>query len=223
MTQANSIVNIFVKGLTRILCIVDDSELAKVPAQGPLIVVSNHINFIEVPILYTHLQPRRLTGFAKAETWNNPLMGKLFDMWDAIPLNRGEADASAFRSAMEALEQKKILAITPEGTRSGHGQLQQGHPGIIHLAYLSKAPILPLVYYGSECLKKNLYRLRRTDFHIRVGRTFQIVFPNGKVTHDVRMTILNEIMYQLAQLLPLENRGYYTDLSKLTTQYLSFT
>jgi hypothetical protein len=34
--------------------------------------------------------------------------------------------------------------------------------------------------------------------------------------------IADEIMYQMAELLPAEYRGYYSDLSKTTTNYLNF-
>ena len=90
-----------VRSLTRILCDVDDSQLIKVPQQGPLILACNHINFMEVPLVFTHLQPRKVTAFAKAETWDNPVMGYLFDLWGAIPIQRGEADTVAFRKALE--------------------------------------------------------------------------------------------------------------------------
>ena len=58
-----------IRGLVGLLCRVDDAQLALVPARGPLILVANHINFLEVPLLYTYLQPRPVTGLAKAETW----------------------------------------------------------------------------------------------------------------------------------------------------------
>src|SRR4030042_952517 len=121
MSLAYTVVTKSIKGITRILCNVDDNQLVNVPEHGPLIIASNHINFMEVPLLYTHLQPRAVTGFAKAETWNNPAMGYLFDLWGAIPLRRGEADTRAFRLALKALQSGKILAVAPEGTRSRHG------------------------------------------------------------------------------------------------------
>jgi 1-acyl-sn-glycerol-3-phosphate acyltransferase len=105
-----------------------------------LILVANHINFLEVPIMFTHLQPRPVTGFAKVETWNNPAMGALFDLWGAIPLKRGSADTVAFKRGLEVLEAGKILAVAPEGTRSGNGMLQKGHPGVVMLA-LRSGPI----------------------------------------------------------------------------------
>ena len=222
MSLVYSVVTSSIKILTQILCAIDDSQLSKVPDQGPLIIASNHINFIEVPVVYTHLQPRAVTGFVKAETWENPVMGFLFDLWGGIPIQRGEADSNAIRSALTALKQDKILAIAPEGTRSGDGKLKRGHPGIVMLAHLSNAPILPLVYYGGEKLRDNLNRLRRTDFHIQVGKIFKLSFPEGKSDRDLRTMMVDEIMYQMASLLPPKYRGYYTDLTKLSTNYLNF-
>jgi 1-acyl-sn-glycerol-3-phosphate acyltransferase len=222
MSLAYNVVTSSIKSLTRILCNVDDSQLIKVPDHGPLIIASNHINFMDVPLLFTHLQPREITGFAKAETWDNPVMGRLFDLWGAIPIQRGEADTSAFRSALQALSQGKILAIAPEGTRSGHGRLGQGFPGIVMLAYHSNAPILPLVYYGGERFRDNINRFRRTDFHIRVGRLFKLSFQAAQLSREIRNQMVDEIMYQLALLLPVEYRGYYSDPTKITTNYIAF-
>jgi 1-acyl-sn-glycerol-3-phosphate acyltransferase len=222
MNLTYSVVTTSIKSLTRILCNIDDSQLVKVPERGPLIIASNHINFIEVPVMYTHLQPRAITGFAKAETWNNPAMAFLFDLWGAIPIKRGEVDKNAIRNALEALNAGKILAIAPEGTRSEHGRLGRGHPGIVVLAQHSNAPILPLAYYGGERLRDNINRLKRTDFKIKVGKTFRIQFPIGKLGREVRDVMVDEIMYQIARLLPESYRGYYSDLTLASTNYVSF-
>ena len=222
MKLANRIVFSTIKALIRLLCRVDDAQLARVPDQGPLIIVANHVNFLEVPLIYTHLQPRPLTGFAKVEAWDNPVIGALFSLGGAIPLYRGEADVTAFRQALKALEAGHILAVAPEGTRSGHGRLQQGRPGIVLLALRSSAPLLPLVYYGGELFWRNLARLRRTDFHIAVGQPFYLDAGGAKVTRQVRRRMIDEVMYQMAALLPPPYRGVYSDLTAATETYLRF-
>jgi 1-acyl-sn-glycerol-3-phosphate acyltransferase len=222
MNFAYAVVNTSIKGLTRILCNVDDSQLSNVPRRGPLIIASNHINFMDIPLVFTHLQPREITGFVKAETWDNPVMALLFNLWGAIPIQRGEVDPTAFRSGLDALKQGKIVGVAPEGTRSGHGKLGCGLPGIVMLAHHSKSPILPLVYYGGEKFHDNINRLKRTDFHIRVGRKFRLNIPEDKLDKEIRRKTIDEVMFQLAILLPLEYRGYYSDLSRLSTNYLEY-
>jgi 1-acyl-sn-glycerol-3-phosphate acyltransferase len=222
MNLVYTVVTTSIKSLTRILCNVDDSQLKNVPGHGPLILAINHINFMDAPLMYTHLQPREITGFAKAETWNNPAMALLADLWGAIPIRRGEADTQAFRSAFEALRKGKILAIAPEGTRSGHGRLGRGHPGIVIVAQHGLTPILPVVFFGGERLRENLNRFKRTNFSIRVGKVFTLEFPDGKLERVVRDQMVEEIMYQIASLLPVEYRGFYSELSLMSTNYLHF-
>ena len=220
MSLAYNMVNTTIKSLARILCRVDASALASVPVQGPLLLVANHINFLDAPVVYTHLQPRPLTGIVKAETWDNPVMGLLFDIWGAIPIRRGEPDTTALRLALEALNAGKIVAVAPEGTRSGNGRLKRGYPGIITLALRSCAPILPLAYYGGERFRDNLSHLRRTDFHIVVGSPFTVETGGEKVTRQVRQAMTDEIMYQIAALLPPAYRGEYANLEAATQKYL---
>jgi 1-acyl-sn-glycerol-3-phosphate acyltransferase len=222
MTLTYRVVFSMIKRLMRILCRVDDAQLARVPDQGPLLIVANHVNFLEVPLIYTHLQPRPLTGFAKVEAWDNPFIGALFSMGGAIPLYRGEADVLAFRQALKALEAGRILALAPEGTRSGHGRLQRGRSGAVLLALRSGAPLLPLVYYGGELFWHNLTRLRRTDFHTVVGQPFYLDAGGVKVTRQVRQQMIDEVMYQMAALLPPAYRGVYSDLTAATEAYLRF-
>lgn len=211
-----------IRGMTHILCRIDGQALERVPEHGPLILVSNHVNFLEIPVVFTHLQPRPVTGFAKSETWDDPLLGRLFSLWQAIPIKRGEADIAALRKGLAALEQGKIVAISPEGTRSGHGRLQQGRPGVVSFALMSGAPLLPLVYYGGENFHNNLRRLRRTDFYIRVGRQFTLDLHGVKVTQAVRQKIADEIMYQLAALLPPVYRGVYANSAAASSHFLVF-
>ncbi len=216
------VVNAVVKRLTRMLCRVDDAQLQRVPRRGPLILVTNHVNFLDVPVIYTHLQPRPLTGFAKIETWDDPLLGPLFTLWRIIPIRRGEADVEAFRRGLAALAAGQILAILPEGTRSGDGRLQRGHPGVVTIAARSGAPILPLAFHGPENYKEDLTHLRRAPFSIAVGQPFTLATDGVKLTGEVRQQITDEIMYQLAALLPPAYRGYYADMSAVTTRFLRF-
>jgi 1-acyl-sn-glycerol-3-phosphate acyltransferase len=211
-----------IKGLAYLLCRVDGSQLARVPERGPLIIVTNHVNFLDAPLLYIHLQPRPLAGFAKAETWHNPALAVLADLWGAIPLQREEVDLSALRAALDALDKGRILGVAPEGTRSGDGHLQEGQPGIVLLALRTKAPILPVVSYGGERFRHNLARLRRTEVRVAVGQPFYLVPPEGPVTSKVRRRMTDEIMYQIAALLPPAYRGAYSDLAHATGSYLRF-
>lgn len=215
-------VYIVIKVGLSILCRMDVGEIRKVPARGPLIAISNHTGQLEVPVLFAWLQPRPVTGWAKIETWDNPFLHWIFNLWDAVPLRRGEADTSALRAALEKLGQGYIFGVAPEGTRNKTGKLLRAHPGAAMLALHSKAPILPIAHWGGENFLPNLKRLRRTDFHIRVGRPFRIEHNGERIGKEERQQIVDEMMYQLAALLPESYRGEYRDMSKATTKFLKF-
>lgn len=222
MSLSHRIVVAVFKNLTSLLFHLDKTQLARVPDRGPLILVANHVNLLEIPSVYTHLQPRPVTGFALASRWDTFWSRWLLDLCEAIPLRRGEADIGAMRKAIEKLDAGFIVAVAPEGTRSENGRLQKAHAGVVLLALHSGAPLLPLVFYGHEIFFDNLRRLRRTAFHIAVGKPFYLDAGDLKVTRQVRQQMLDEVMYQLSALLPPTYRGVYSDMSAASETYLNF-
>jgi 1-acyl-sn-glycerol-3-phosphate acyltransferase len=219
---AKRAVNGTVDLLTGLLCRVEAEGLEKVPERGPLLLVANHINFLEIPVLRKYLDPRPMAGLAKAESWDNPLVGYLFTLWGGIPIRRGETDLAGMRRALAALREGYILAIGPEGTRSHDGRLGPGHPGVVALALQSKAPLLPVAHFGGELVGRNVRRLRRTRVRIVVGDPFTLDAGEARATRDVREEMTDQVMYQLAALLPPAYRGVYSDLTKAKETYLRF-
>ena len=94
-------INFVMQVYTRVTCKIDAPDLHKIPMNGPLIVITNHTGQIEVPILFSHLQPRSLTGWAKIEAWDNLFLRWIFNTWGAIPVRRGVADMSALKLALQ--------------------------------------------------------------------------------------------------------------------------
>jgi len=203
------LVNHTIKFLLGLILKIDDKELEKVPLQGPLVVVANHVNFLDAPVLITHLHPRLTTGLVKKETWEKPLMAFLFNVWGGIPIDRDIADFTAFRKAKEALKDGKILAVAPEGTRTEDGKLIRGKPGVAMLVSQMDVPILPLAYYGHDNFKENLRKLKRTKMKIRVGEPFTISLNGHPKTKGTMQAVTDAIMVEIAKLLPKEYQGVY--------------
>jgi len=203
-----------IKAIIDVLCDIHGEELLKIPATGPLILASNHVNFLEAVIFFTYTPPRPITAIAKVETWDSPILGPLFSLWGAIPIKRGEADRAAYEASLKALKDNKILAILPEGTRSKDGRLQKGQPGIVLLAARSNAFIQPGVVYGQENFWPNFRRLRRTKIFIKIGETFKLKTEDMSFDRDTRQKMADEVMYRMAELIPEEYRGVYADLDQ---------
>lgn len=211
MTTGKRIVNPIVKAVSNLVCKVDDVEVDKVPFEGPLLIVVNHINFIEGPVLAPRLHPRLYSVLAKQESWDNPLFRFLFNTWDFIPLERGEADVGAIKKGLRVLEDKQLLGIFPEGTRTGDGRLIQAKSGTALVATHAETTILPLGCWGYEGFWDNLKKLKRTPFHIAVGNPFQIKPLDRRSNKELRQEVTDQIMYQLAGVLPEQYRGYYAE------------
>ena len=225
LTRTERLVNAIFYGLFHTLVRVNSDELEQIPANGPLLLITNHINFLEGPIVYTdlqHRQKRPLTGFAKVEFWDNPITAFLFDTWDTIPLKRGEADLSAIKVAVARIKAGDIFAMAPEGTRSHDAKLLRAHSGIAMLGYMSGAPIIPIAGYGHENYASDFKRLRRPNYQLKVGKPFRLDSGGVRVKGDMRQEMADEIMYQLAAMLPEKYRGEYADLSRATKKYLNF-
>ena len=206
--------------LVHVLCRIDGKQIERIPMRGPLILIANHVNFLDAPVLHCLFRPRKVIGLAKAEAWENPLLGWLFDQWEAIPIRRGVADIGALRRALGILKSGGILAVAPEGTRSRHGRLQRGRSGIVTLALKSGAPLLPVVVYGGEAIGENARRLRRTPLYIRVGEPFSIEIGGERLTSELRQRITDEIMMRMAALLPPQYRGEYANRDSVIETYL---
>lgn len=206
----------------RLTCRVDTTVLQKVPTNGPLIAITNHTGQIEVPIMFAYLQPRKITAWAKAEAFDNLFLKIIFGIWNVIPVRRGEADIQSLKTAVKMIKEGYIFGIAPEGTRNKTGKLLRAQPGTVLLALHSGAPILPIAHWGGENYLKNLKRFKRTDFHIRVGEPFKLQVEGLKVTGEIRQQIADEMMYEIAKMLPEEYRGEYSDLSKATRQFIAY-
>lgn len=208
--------------LVVLLLRVHAEELKRVPPQGALLAVANHITSLEVPVILSHLYPRKVTGMAKVEAWQNPIFRLLYWIYRIVPVRRGEGDLTAMKESMDRLKEGYMLAMSPEGTRSHDAKLQQGKAGVALLAVRSAAPVLPFAQFGGEHTWKNLRRLKRTDFYLRVGNPFVIDLHGERLNKQNSQQITDEIMYQIAALLPQSYRGYYSDLTQATEKYLHF-
>jgi 1-acyl-sn-glycerol-3-phosphate acyltransferase len=213
----------FLRALTGLMFRVDATQLTKVPRRGPLIIVTNHVHIPEIPTLYTRLWPRRVYGMAQAEhVFDRNITGSILRLFGTIPVWRGEADLHALRTGIKKLSEGNIILLDPEGTRSHNGCLQKGRPGAILMALHSGAPLLPVVHYGSENYRENLKHLRRTDLKYVVGKLFRVDAGGQRVTSCIRQQMIDEVMFQMAGLLPPQYRVRYPDLNSAPTKYLNF-
>ena len=177
--------------------------------EGPYIGVFNHLSSFD-PLVGLVLQPLRpLTIFAAIEHRNDFIMGWMIDRLGAIWIHRDVLDRGALRIALNELACGTILGIAPEGTRSDTSGLTEGTTGVAYLATRANVPIVPAVVWGTEEIKHNIRRFKRTSIHVRIGE--EIRLPEGRAGTKELRAYTDLLMRRLAAMLPPEYRGVYAD------------
>ncbi len=125
--------------------------LERLPRAGPAVLVSNHISWLD-PIILPLVLPRKPAFLAMEELWRMPGASLVMRLYGprAIPLHRGAVDTTAFRRALEVLQDGALLIIFPEGGISPDGRLRPFHRGAALLAARAGAPIVPVAIRGTE-------------------------------------------------------------------------
>jgi 1-acyl-sn-glycerol-3-phosphate acyltransferase len=195
--------------------------LENVPAQGAVILMINHIHFLD-PFVVVASMPRQVTGMSKVENFSIPFWGLIFKLYGAIPVRRGQMDRQALRRALDVLEGDAMLLIAPEGTRSPQRALQPAHHGLAYIAHRGNATVVPVAVTGTPRFGHNLKRLRRTPVQVRLGRPFHLHTDSRRLERETLSAMTTEAMYQLAALLPPDHRGCYADLEQATENYIQF-
>ena len=177
------------------------------PEEGPVLIVSNHMNFIDPPLLAASLH-RKLTFMAKRE---------LFESWMSRPIvqafsfsvSRGVPNKESLRHAALTLKKGKPLVMFPEGKRSPNAQMMEGFAGSSLIALRAGVPILPIGITGSEKLKNFFHVFKHNHITVNVGKPFDLPEADSVPTRKQLIAATDMIMHRIAELLPEEYQGVY--------------
>lgn len=178
----------------------------RMPRRGPVIVVANHLNNADPPLLGASL-PRRIRFMAKQELFDSAA-GWVVRGFGAFPVRRFEADLGALRVAEHILKEGGVLGMFPEGHRSRTGGMGPAQPGTALVALRSGAPLLPVGITGTEAITTPLVLLRKPRIRVVVGELFTLPATRRLTAEQVRAGT-DEIMRRIAALLPERYRGVY--------------
>lgn len=196
----------------------DMQGMENVPRTGPLLIVINHTHFLDPLIPTAYLRPD-IFPMAKAEVFNGNWQW-IFKAYGSFPVRRGEADMQAFKQAFRLLKNGHVVLMAPEGTRARVGGLQPAHEGAGLIVSRGGVPILPVALWGGRELVSTIKKLRRTPIQVRIHKPLVVRQQEKRFTREDISTITNEIMYALAEMLPLEYRGIYADVHDYTPRFL---
>ena len=113
------------------------------PAHGPLLLVANHISWLDILVMNA-AHPARFVSKADVKGW--PLLGSLVTGAGTLYIER-ESRRDAMRvvhQMADALRARDVLAVFPEGTTGDGRDLLPFHANLFQAAISAHAPVLPV-------------------------------------------------------------------------------
>ena len=145
-----------------------------IPAEGPVILASNHRSFFD-PFIIGTMTRRPVYYVAKEELFAySRVLSWLLSALGAFPVKRGAGDQDTIDTAETILKRGEIVLMFPEGTRTRPGALGKPRRGVGRLALETGAVVVPVAIIGTDDIR-NGWRIRPRKVRLRAGRPLR--FP----------------------------------------------
>ncbi|NNC89009.1 MAG: 1-acyl-sn-glycerol-3-phosphate acyltransferase [Akkermansiaceae bacterium] len=169
---------------------------------GGAIIAANHASFLDPPVVgcaYEHG-----VHFLARETLFRGFASWLLPRWNAIPIDRDQADLKSMKTVLRALKGGKRVVMFPEGTRTMTGDLQDAKAGLGLLIAKSGVPVQPVRVLGTyEALPKGRRSLRLHPITVIIGDPIQFEPEQlrGK-SREAYQALADRVMAEIAALAP---------------------
>ena len=213
MTLSQRIVLTTLKPCFKIFISWEAKGKENVPLTGSLIVIANHVHFLD-PFLLLFSLPRWINFMAKRELFRYPFLRLVIRWSQAFSVHRqGKAKGKreALKQAKEMLGKGLVLGMFPEGKRSREGKLSMGKSGAAIIASQMGAPLLPVGIIGTDKFKGVSWLWRRPHTVVNIGQPFTLPSVDGRLSRSQMKLLTNLMMNKIAVLLPTEYQGAYKE------------
>ncbi len=157
---------------------------------GPALIVANHVSALD-PMFMAAAAPERVLMVGAAEYLQIPFVGWVMRMYGCIPIHRGQADLSAIKDSVRALQDGRKVVIFPEGRISPDPAPPQRGAAVV--AARAGVAFVPAAISGSDRVFPMGARMIRLA---RVSVTFGPVHqPYGTTTHDYEAALAGAMMW----------------------------
>lgn len=182
------------------------------PAEGPLLVIGNHFSFLD-PVAMIGTMPYPMEFLGGTQMPNAPgAVSWIARVYGVLPVRRGSVSRDTLKASRKVLQQRGVLGIFPEAG-SWATVLRPARPGAAFLASATEARVLPVGLSGLTQFFPRLRKGSRPQVTLRIGKPFGPFFVSERGESDrQRLTeIGHEMMRRIAQLIPVELRGHYSE------------
>lgn len=157
--------------LVRQLWIEEIEGIENIPADGPVIIASNHESYFDF-ICFTAASPRKIHYLAAEKFFDKAVWKQLMRLTGQIKVDRKHPDkVRVFQQVFSALKQNRMIGIFPEGTRSPDGKLLKAFTGVAKIALPAKVPVIPIGMIGTyEIMSRHDKRPKLKKAKIKIGK-----------------------------------------------------
>ncbi|MEI7859085.1 MAG: HAD-IB family hydrolase [Acidimicrobiales bacterium] len=183
-----------------------------VPAEGPVILVSNHRSYFDVAALGMVAakigRPTRFMG--KQELFDAPVVGQLARALGGIPVDRDSAPGDSMRMATTALRAGEAVFVLPQGTiprgEAFFDPVLFGKTGAARLAADTGATVIPIAVWGTEMVWPRSAKVPNVTAIQHPPRVIVTVGPPVAMGGTDMVADTAMLMGTIADMLPAEAR-----------------
>ncbi|WP_017413454.1 lysophospholipid acyltransferase family protein [Clostridium tunisiense] len=190
--------------------------------EGPIIFICNHLSNSDGIILNEVLKEKDPVFIAGVKLTANEFTRNGFKFVKTIQIKPNSADKEAISKIIEVLKAGKNIMMFPEGTRSRTGAMIEGKKGLLLIAKMSKATIVPIGMCGTEkFLPINDEDMAEENFNyadITINFGEPMTVPKKLEDEDKNQysdRAMTEIMCGIAKMLPEKYRGVYSEFIEM--------
>lgn len=153
---------------------------ARLPADGPVLIVANHNNSLVDPALVAAMAGRKVRFMAKSPLFSHPLIGWLIRGVGSVPVYRQQDDPAkmsqnldSFRDVHAVLAKGDVVGIFPEGISHSMSRLAPLKTGAARIALgaaQQRGSDFPIVAMGLVFRDRDTFR---SEAHVIIGESFR--------------------------------------------------
>jgi 1-acyl-sn-glycerol-3-phosphate acyltransferase len=186
-------------------------------AKRPIIFVCNHLSNSDGLVLDRVLKEEDVTFIAGVKLSNDPITNIGMNVVKTISIKPNSADKEALTKVIKTVRDGQNILIFPEGTRSRTGSMIEGKKGVLLIARLAKATIIPVGIWGSEKLlpinksgEMSHESFQHAEVTVNIGKPISLAEKEkDEDKHLYEDRALKSLMKEIAVLLPEDYRGVY--------------
>ena len=153
---------------------------ARIPTDGPVLLVANHNNSLVDPALVAAMASRNVRFLAKAPLFTHPLIGWLIKGVGSVPVYRQQDDPAlvsqnldSFRDVHRVLAAGDMVGIFPEGISHSASRLAPLKTGAARIAIGAANQLgtdFPIIAVGLVFRDRDTFR---SEAHVIIGESFR--------------------------------------------------